>query len=298
MRNATSVKEHLKNYAKKNDRIVQDIFTVYVLERTLYRLSVSNYRDKFTLKGGILLYGLYTEDFTRATTDIDLLGAKISNEADNMKAVFAEVFNIECDDPIDFKLDSLEVSYITEFKEYHGLNVSILAFLDRTRIPVSIDIGFGDIIYPERVEMDYPSLLGDMPVKMYAYSLDSLIAEKFEAIVSLGEANGRLKDFYDICAISNRQDFDGRTIQVALLETFRHRRTGFDEIAAFAAGFCEDPVRVSRWKGFLKQKNVLTPMNFEDVIRSIQTFLSPVIGEIHKGNSFDKKWDHVKKVWK
>lgn len=298
MRNATSVKERLKNYAKKNDRIVQDIFTVYVLERTLYRLSISNYKDKFTLKGGILLYGLYTEEFTRATTDIDLLGAKISNEADNMKAVFAEVFKINCDDPIDFKQDSLEVSYITEFKEYHGLNVSILAFLDRTRIPVSIDIGFGDIIYPEKVEMDYPSLLGDVPAKIYAYSLDSLIAEKFEAIVSLGEANGRLKDFYDICAISNRQDFDGGTIQVALLETFRHRRTGFDEIAAFAAGFCEDPVRVSRWKGFLKQKNVLTPMNFEDVIRSIQTFLNPVIGEIRKGNSFDKKWDHVKKVWK
>lgn len=295
MRNATSVKERLKNYAKKNDRIVQDIFTVYVLERTLYRLSVSNYRDKFTLKGGILLYGLYTEDFTRATTDIDLLGARISNEADNMKAVFTEVFSIECDDPIAFKLDSLQVSNITEFKEYHGLNVSILAFLDRTRIPVSIDIGFGDIIYPERVEMDYPTLLDDVPAKMYAYSLDSLIAEKLEAIVSLGEANGRLKDFYDICAISKKQDFDGRTIQAALLETFRHRKTGFDKIAAFEAGFCEDPVRASRWKGFLKQKNVLTPVEFEDAIKSIQTFLSPVIDAIRKGNSFDKKWDHVEK---
>lgn len=240
MRNATSVKERLKNYAKKNNRIVQDIFTVYVLERTLYRISVSDYRDKFTLKGGILLYGLYTEDFTRATTDIDLLGAKISNEADNMKQVFMDIFSMECDDPIAFKLDSLTVSNITEFKEYHGLNVSILAFLDRTRIPVSIDIGFGDIIYPDRVEMDYPTLLDDEPAQMYAYSLESLIAEKFEAIVSLGEANGRLKDFYDICSISERQDFSGKTLQAALLETFQHRKTGFGEIAAFEEGFCED----------------------------------------------------------
>lgn len=168
MRNATSVKERLKNYAKKNNRIVQDVFTVYVLERTLYRISVSNYREKFTIKGGILLYGLFKEDFTRATMDIDLLGAKISNEAENMKAVFEEIFSKECDDPIVFRLDTLKVSNITEFKEYHGLNVSILAFLDRTRIPVSIDIGFGDIIYPKRVEMDYPTLLDDNPAKLYS----------------------------------------------------------------------------------------------------------------------------------
>ena len=297
MRNATSVKERLKNYAKKNNRIVQDIFTVYVLERTLYRISISDYREKFTLKGGILLYGLYTEDFTRATTDIDLLGAKISNEADNMKQVFADIFTMEYDDPITFKIDSLAVSNITEFKEYHGLNVSILAFLDRTRIPVSIDIGFGDIIYPERVEMEYPTLLDDKPAQMYAYSLESLIAEKFEAIVSLGEANGRMKDFYDICSISERQDFEGKTLQAALLETFQHRKTGFDEIAAFEEGFCEEPIRASRWKGFLKQKNVLAPMEFEEAIGSIQAFLNPVIDEIRAGRPFDRKWDHVEKAW-
>ena len=229
MRNATSVKERLKNYAKKNNRIVLDIFTVYVLERTLYRISVSDYRDNFTLKGGILLYGLFTEDFTRATTDIDLLGAKISNEAENMKAVFKTIFSQVCDDPITFKLDTLKVSNITEFKEYHGLNVSILAFLDRTRIPVSIDIGFGDIIYPKRVEMDYPSLLDDDPAKMYAYSIESTVAEKFEAIVSLGEANGRMKDFYDICSISEKKEMDGALLQTAIRETFHHRNTGFEK---------------------------------------------------------------------
>ncbi|MBQ9031135.1 MAG: nucleotidyl transferase AbiEii/AbiGii toxin family protein [Parasporobacterium sp.] len=298
MKNATSVKERLKNYAKKNNRIVQDIFTVYVLERTLYRISVSEYRDKFTLKGGILLYGLFTEDFTRATTDIDLLGAKISNEAENMKTVFEDIFSQECDDPIVFKLDTLKVSNITEFKEYHGLNVSILAFLDRTRIPVSIDIGFGDIIYPDRVEMEYPTLLDDDPAKMYAYSIESTIAEKFEAIVSLGEANGRMKDFYDICSISGRRNMDGAVLQSAIIETFRHRNTSFDIIAAFDEGFCEDPLRASRWRGFLKQKNVLAPIDFTDAIETIQQFLNPVVQAIREDNSFSGTWDSAVKAWK
>ena len=298
MRNATSVKERLKNYAKKNNRIVQDVFTVYVLERTLYRISVSDYRDKFTLKGGILLYGLFTEDFTRATTDIDLLGVKMSNEAENMKMVFKEIFSQECDDPIDFRLDTLKVSNISEFRDYHGLNVSILAFLDRTRIPVSIDIGFGDIIYPDRVEMDYPTLLDDDPAKMYAYSIESTIAEKFEAIVSLGEANGRMKDFYDIYSISGKRDMDGTLLQTAIIETFHHRNTGFEEIAAFDEGFCEDPLRASRWRGFLKQKNVLAPVEFTDVIETIQKFLNPVVLAIREDKSFSGTWDHVMKAWK
>ena len=298
MRNATSVKERLKNYAKKNNRIVQDIFTVYVLERTLYRISVSDYRDKFTLKGGILLYGLFAEDFTRATADIDLLGAKISNEAENMKAVFEEIFSQECDDPIVFRMDTLKVSNITEFKEYHGLNVSILAFLDRTRIPVSIDIGFGDIVYPDRVEMEYPTLLDDDPAKMYAYSIESTIAEKFEAIVSLGEANGRMKDFYDICSISGKRDMDGALLQAAIIETFHHRNTGFEEIVAFDEGFCEDPLRASRWRGFLKQKNVLAPIDFTDAIETIQKFLNPVIQAIREDNSFSGTWDSAIRAWK
>lgn len=297
MRNAISVKERLKNYAKKNHRVVQDIFTVYVLERTLYRISISEYRDKFALKGGILLYGLFTEDFTRATTDIDLHGERISNEAEDMAAVFTDIFSRPCDDPIVFRLDTLKVSNITEFKEYHGLNVSILALLDRTRIPVSIDIGFGDTIYPDRMEMDYPTLLDDAPAQMYAYSVESMIAEKFEAIVSLGEANGRLKDFYDICTISEKRDFDGEQLQTAIEETFRNRNTGFDEIAAFKDGFCKDTIRASRWKGFLRQKNVLEPIAFDEAIQSIRMFLDPVVDSIRKGNTFKGTWDHVGGVW-
>ena len=162
MSSVASVKDRLKNYAKKSGRTVQDVFTVYILERILYRISVSKYVDNFTLKGGILLYGLYTKDFTRATTDIDLLGGNITNDKDTLKTVFKEILSIVTDDPIRFDLDAIEVINITEFKKYHGVKVTTTAYLDRTRIPVGIDIGFGDVIYPERVKMEY-NTMGKLP---------------------------------------------------------------------------------------------------------------------------------------
>ncbi len=297
MKNATSVKERLKNYARKNNRIVQDVFTVYILERTLYRISISKYADSFTLKGGILLYGLYTEDFARATTDIDLLGSRISNTAERMADAFREIFSQSCDDPIAFNLDTLKVANITEFKKYHGLNVSIIALLDRTRIPVSIDIGFGDIIYPDRIKMDYPTLLDDDAAHLYAYSMESIIAEKFEAIVSLGEVNGRMKDFYDICSIAMREDFNGKTLQSAVQETFQHRNTRLDRIAAFEAGFCEDPVRASRWRGFLKRKSVMKQIEFQDAVDQIKNFLNPVVNAIRNNSTYEKTWKHESQEW-
>ncbi len=130
------------------------------------------------MKGGIFLYAFLDDDFTRITTDIDLPGNRISNDIADMEKVFSDVFSIETEDPIYFDLKTLFVKSITEFKEYHGVNVSVIAFLDRTRIPVSIDIGYGDIIYPERVELDYPVILNDESPRIYAYSIYSSVAEK------------------------------------------------------------------------------------------------------------------------
>lgn len=297
MKSAISVKDRLKNYAKKNGRVVQDVFTAYVLERTLYRVSVSPYAGNFTLKGGILLYATFLDKFMRATTDIDLLGAKISNDAAGMKEVFTEIFSIQCDDPIVFKTDTLNVTNITEFKEYHGLNVSILALLDRTRILVNIDIGFGDVIYPERVRMDYPTQLDDEPANVFAYSLESVVAEKMEAIISLGEANGRLKDFYDICSLAEQSDFDGIGLQEAIKETFAHRDTSFDVIEAFEDRFCEDPIRASRWRGFLRNKNVLEERDFAETVRMVKLFLNPVIEATKREDRWNLQWHHEVRKW-
>lgn len=159
MISAISVKDRLKNQAREDGRTMQDELVTYGLERAIYRLSISEYTERFTLKGGIFLYALFDGNFARATKDIALLARHISNDAEEMKKVFRNIFSIECDDALRFDLDSLEVINITEFKEYHGVNVSIMGYLDRTKVPVSIDIGFGDVIYPECMRMNFPYCL-------------------------------------------------------------------------------------------------------------------------------------------
>ena len=172
---AISVKDRLKKQAVENGKTMQDMLVTFGLERTIYRISISPYAECFTLKGGIFLYALFGGEYARATMDIDLLAQHILNDADEMKKVFRDIFSMECDDALRFDLDTLEVINITEFKEYHGVNISIMCHLDRTKVPVSIDIGFGDVIYPDRMKMEFPVLL-DMEVpEVYAYSIYSVI---------------------------------------------------------------------------------------------------------------------------
>ena len=296
MKTAQSVKDKLKATAKKQGKVVQDVFTMYVLERALYRLSLSEYRDNFTLKGGILLYGMF-DGFDRITTDIDLLGNRIGNDSENIKVVFKDILKIECDDAIRFDLDSLEARNITEFKEYHGVNISLDAYMDRTKIPVNIDIGFGDVIYPKRHKMNYPTLLDDEPPYLYAYSKESIIAEKFEAIVSIGSVNSRFKDFYDICILSEQFDFNGNDLKQAIVETFAHRNTSFDRIDAFSEEFCQNSERNARWQGFLKTKHIGKVMSLSQTVEKIRSFISPVIEAIREDRDFNHDWSHIDETW-
>ena len=265
MISAISVKDRLKKQAVEEKKTMQDKIVMYGLERTIYRLSISEYAERFTLKGGIFLYALFNGDYTRATTDIDLLAQCISNDTEEMKKVFKEIFSIKCDDALRFDLNTLDVIYITEFKEYHGVKVSILGYLDKTKVPISIDIGFGDIVYPERMKMDIP--------KVYAYSINSVVAEKFEAFVSLGLANSRYKDFYDIYVLANRYNFDGTELMNAIKETFNHRSTSFDDIAAFENGFTDDETRRIRWNSFVKKKKALVKIGFVETVQLLKILL-------------------------
>ena len=292
-----SVKDRLKNQAKEDGRTMQDELVTYGLERTIYRLSISEYAERFTLKGGIFLYALFDGNFARATMDIDLLAQHISNDAEEMKSVFKNIFSIECDDALRFDLDSLNVNDITEFKEYHGVNVSITAYLDRTKVPVSIDIGFGDIVYPERMKMNFPVLLDMEAPEVYAYSIYSVIAEKFEAFVSLGLANGRYKDFYDIYVLSENYDLDGEELRNAIKETFAHRGTSFDDIVAFEPKFTEDTLRKNRWNSFVKKKKAMVKVDFVEVIAQSKRLLMPIVEAIAKSEEFHLQWDKNKKEW-
>ena len=266
MISAASIKSRLKNIAIKENSTMQNELVTYALERTIYRMSISKYSDNFTLKGGIFLYALFNRQYPRATMDIDFLANKIANDSEFMKEVFTEIFLIQCDDALYFDISSLKVENITEFKEYHGVNVSILALLEKTKIPVSIDIGFGDIVYPDRIKMDFPVLL-DMEIpSVNAYSIYSAIAEKFEAIVSLGRYNSRYKDFYDIYAISQKHTLNGSDLYNALVETFNHRNTSFNNIVAFSDDFINDPSLDKKWKSFKKKKQVNQDIDFKTVI--------------------------------
>lgn len=297
MISAISVKDRLKKQAIEEKKTMQDKIVMYGLERTIYRLSISEYAERFTLKGGIFLYALFNGDYTRATTDIDLLAQCISNDTEEMKKVFKEIFSIKCDDALRFDLNTLDVIYITEFKEYHGVKVSILGHLDKTKVPISIDIGFGDIVYPERMKMDFPVLLDmDIP-KVYAYSINSVVAEKFEAFVSLGLANSRYKDFYDIYVLANRYNFDGTELMNAIKETFNHRGTSFDDIAAFENGFTDDETRLMRWNSFVKKKKALVKLGFEETVQLLKILLFPIVDAIKKDELFEHSWSHEKKMW-
>lgn len=291
MISAESIKIKLKNLAIKENSTMQNELILYGLERTIYRLSISKYSDRFTLKGGIFLYALFNRDFSRATQDIDLLANKIHNEADNLRNIFEDIFSIKCDDALRFDLSSLNVKNITEFKEYHGVNISIIAFLDRTRIPVSIDIGFGDVIYPDKIKMEFPTLIDMEAPKVYAYSIYSAIAEKFEAIVSLGLINSRYKDFYDIYVIGNSTSIDGNELKLAIIETFEHRNTSFDDIVAFTDEYMNDKTNQIRWKAFIKKKQVSEKISFEEIMKYCRNLLEPLVESISNKSEFYFKWD-------
>ena len=296
MSSADSVKNRLYNKSKITGKTMQELLIMYCLERTLYRLSISKYGDKFTLKGGVLLYALFDGNYARTTADIDLLAEKISNDVLNMYNVFKEILSVKADDPIRYDLESLEVDAITENKKYHGLNVSLLAYLDKTQINISIDIGFDDNIYPSKVKMDYPVILNDDNPNIYVYSIYSCIAEKFEAIVSLGYDNSRLKDFYDIYVIANSFDLKSNELIEAIKETFHHRNTNYNTIVAFDNDFM-DSVTIKRWNSFVKKKKVMINISLEDTINLIRVLLEPIVEVIKNNQDFSKKWNHISLNW-
>lgn len=297
MINANSVKDRLKSLAKNTGKTMQDVLVLYGLERTIYRISISEYSNRFTLKGGIFLYALFSGDYVRATTDIDLLAQQMPNDAQEMKKVFASVFSLECDDALRYDLDTLEAINITEFKEYHGVKVTIFAYLDKTRIPVSIDVGFGDVIYPDRVKMEFPTLLDLEAPNVFVYSLISAIAEKFEAFVSLGLANSRYKDFYDIYVLATKYDIDGKLLQGAIVETFEHRETMLEDIVAFESDFVDDAIRQSRWNAFIKKKKAMLKIDLQETLDVVQNLLIPIVDAIESKQEFQGEWKKDDLEW-
>jgi predicted nucleotidyltransferase component of viral defense system len=201
-----SVRQRLLNLATERKEDFGLVVTRYGLERFLYRLSVSPHRDSFVLKGALLLQ-LWTADTYRPTRDLDLLGRGISNVS--YRKIFSEVCSQKVeDDGLTFLPDTIRVERIRDDEAYEGVRVRLEARLGNVRVPLQIDVGLGDTIVPSSEELEYPTLLRFPAPKLHAYSKESVVAEKFEAMVKLGIANSRMKDFYDLCVLAQRFEFE------------------------------------------------------------------------------------------
>jgi len=270
-----SIKERLKNISVSSGRDFNKILRQYVQERFLYRLSKSNYSENFILKGA-LLFLAYDISRTRPTRDIDFLGSKISNKAKDIKNIMKIIAVIDDEDGLEFDSKSIEANDIVEDEDYHGVRVKINARLGTIKERIQIDIGFGDKIVDGPIEIEYPTLLDLSVPKLKVYSLETAIAEKFEAIVSLQLQTSRMKDFYDIYFIASNNEFNLLQLNKAIEVTFKNRATDIEDIKyIFEDKFKEDDTKNEQWKTFIKRNDLDEKINFSEVVEYVKKFIKP-----------------------
>jgi predicted nucleotidyltransferase component of viral defense system len=268
-----------KTYGEKDG--FMKLLVRYLHERLIYRISVSRYRENFFLKGGSLLFA-YNGMKGRPTQDIDFLAAKISRDAARLKEIFAEICQIECEeDGVIFDAASIRTAEITQERKYPGTRVIIVAHLDTIVQQISADIGFGDVIVPAPVDLDYPVFLDTTPpISIKAYSLETVVAEKFHAMVEKDTENSRMKDFFDCYQILiNQSDLiDEAVLEDAIRATFENRDTIVaDNLQLFTDAFSNDDFRNSLWKNFLKKINWQEQIVFAEVMKVIQNRLGKFV---------------------
>lgn len=262
-----SIRHRLKDLSEIRDRPFDEILRYYVMERFLFRLSISPYAEKFFLKGGLLLKVLDSLEH-RATMDIDLLG-RTSNKIDNLKGIITEVSKIACEeDGVGFDTQKLIIRKTQTAGDYNGVSVNFSAKLFTIKLPVLIDIGFNDIIIPKPQKIQYPTLLGMPEPSLLGYTLETVIAEKFESIVKLGLINTRMKDFYDLWMILNHHEINPDKLKVAITEVFANRRTTLKYPIAFTSAFYDGKETQQRWTNFLSAMGK-NQINFKDVIEEL-----------------------------
>lgn len=267
-----SIRTRLLNLAKAEQQEYMKVLVRYLHERFLFRISASPYKKHFFLKGSTLLFAL--DGFkARPTIDIDLLGDHIDNDMENLKHVFTMICDIKCeDDGVTFDATSLELEPIAIEKKYPGTCIRVVAHLDTIVQQISIDIGFGDVVTPYPLLLDYPMLLSDLPpFDIYAYSLETLIAEKFHAMVDRDESNSRMKDFFDVFQLFSNHEINHELLSEAINSTFRNRNTHYREtLALFTDEFATNKTRNSWWNSFLKKIRWKEQIDFPTVMKCIK----------------------------
>src|SRR5258706_13430672 len=269
-----SVRQRLLNLANERRQDFGMLLTNYALERFLYRLSVSQHHDSFVLKGALLLQ-LWTSEVYRSTRDLDLLG-QVEGPAKGYRKVFAEVCGEKVeDDGLTFLADTIRIEKIREEEAYEGVRVLLEVRLANARIPQQIDVGFGDVITPAPLEVEYPALLPFPAAKMRAYPKESVVAEKFEAVIKLGMANSRMKDFYDLWVMAARFEFRGPVLAEAFAATFARWKTMLpaSRPLAFTPEFSASPAKQTQWRALLRKSGLETAASFRDVAAALKEIL-------------------------
>ena len=275
---AASVRQRLLNRARETNRPFDELLQYYAMERFLYRLSQSDYSSVLILKGA-LMFVVWDAPRSRVTRDIDLLG-HLQNSIENVVDMIKEVCQLKVEsDGLVFAPDTVEGVRIKEDADYEGVRVRFLGGLERTRIHMQIDFGFGDTVFPIPEIVEYPTILDMLPPKLIGYPRETVVAEKFEAMVNLGMLNSRLKDFYDLWLLANQFDFDGQKLTRAVKETFSHRATSLaSDPIALTGEFSRDPVKKVQWSAFLRKTRLeYAPKDLTQVVATLRVFLPPII---------------------
>ena len=273
-----SVKTRLLNLMNETGYKYMYLLARYFNERLLYRVSVSQYKDNFLLKGGSLLYAMNGLE-ARPTVDVDFMADRISRDRDFLAHVFQEILGIVCnEDGVSFDIDSIRLEPITVEKKYPGTRFYFTAHMDTISYNMSVDIGFGDVVTPYPTTIDFPLLLPDIPsVNIQAYSLETVVAEKFHTMLDRDVLNSRMKDFFDCYQLLTKRDLDDETLYDAIKATFdNHGLTYNPELQLFTEDFSTDVARIARWKAFLKKIQWKETLDFETVMEVIRKRLQPM----------------------
>lgn len=289
---AASVRQRLLNLSRQQQEDFKLLLSRYAIERILYRLSQSAVADQFVLKGATL-FAVWTGKPHRPTQDLDLLGYGDSS-SETLRATLATICTLPVEaDGLTFDAMSIHTEEIRNGLVYGGQRVYLLAHLDAARIHVQIDIGFGDIVTPGAIWLEYPTLLPFPAPHLRMYPKESVIAEKVHAMVVLDTGNSRMKDFYDLWTLSHLFTFDGVTITQAIQATFERRQTALPTAvpAALTVGFAEHPSKATQWQAFLTRNRLdVGGASFAQIITDLHTFLWPPLQALAQVTSFTARW--------
>lgn len=289
---SASVRARLLNLARSAGRDFQELTIRYTVERFLARLAESEHRDRFILKGA-MLYIPWKLDDKRTTMDLDLLGFG-SPDMKNLRMVFQQICGTEIeDDGLMFNKESVTVTQIREESVYDGVRIIVRVTLGSMPIRLQVDVGFGDQIIPTPQTVEFPALLAEHGPVIRSYSPETVIAEKFNAMIVLGMANSRMKDYFDIWMLSRNFTVEAEVLREAIKQTFSKRRTELpqNEPVALSGDFFSNESKQSQWKGFIrKQRRLDSAPGLTEIIEVLRTFLLPIVSEIDTDTLSVETW--------